>query len=197
MPDGLGARLREVRTRQGLSLRSVAHALGVSPSLVSQIEVGKSQPSVATLYGLASHLGVSLDELVGATERREPDPATHRVITSPVNVQRAAENPVIQMLNGVRWERLASGRAGTVDALLVSYDSGASSSVDGSLMRHSAFEYAYVLEGELTLHLEQEKRVLRAGDSLHFDSTQPHRFVNDGPGVARGVWFVVGRVGGD
>ena len=45
----LGPRLREARTRAGLSLRAAARELGVSPSFVSQMENGKSQPSVATL----------------------------------------------------------------------------------------------------------------------------------------------------
>ena len=65
MPDSLGERLREARLKRGLSLRSVAQALGVSASLISQVEIGKTQPSVATLYALANHLGVSLDELLG------------------------------------------------------------------------------------------------------------------------------------
>lgn len=59
----LGARLREVRLRSGQSLREIARQLGVSPSFVSQLENGKSQPSVATLYSLAQLLDVSIDEL--------------------------------------------------------------------------------------------------------------------------------------
>ncbi|WP_235529120.1 helix-turn-helix domain-containing protein [Phycicoccus sp. Root101] len=75
MPVGrLGARLREERTRAGLSLRGAARELGVSPSFVSQIENGKSQPSVATLYSLARLLNVSIDELF-AVESETPDPA--------------------------------------------------------------------------------------------------------------------------
>lgn len=62
----LGPRLREARTRAGLSLRAAARELGVSPSFVSQMENGKSQPSVATLYSLAQLLGVSVDELFAA-----------------------------------------------------------------------------------------------------------------------------------
>ena len=65
MTEGLGAKLREVRTAKGMSLRSLAQALGVSASLISQVEIGKTQPSVSTLFAMANHLGVSLDELVG------------------------------------------------------------------------------------------------------------------------------------
>jgi transcriptional regulator with XRE-family HTH domain/quercetin dioxygenase-like cupin family protein len=59
----LGPRLKAERLRSGLSLREVARRLGVSPSFVSQMENGKSQPSVATLYSLTQLLGLSIDEL--------------------------------------------------------------------------------------------------------------------------------------
>lgn len=215
MSSTLGARLRDARLSKGLSLRSVASALGVSASLISQVEIGKTQPSVSTLFGLANHLGVSLDQLL-ASDAGDPDevgpavPADHTapptrldaprsddvhhpdVVQRSGAIQRGDQNPVIEMENGVRWERLASS-TGPADALLVTYAPGASSSVEGKLMRHAGFEYAYLLEGELTMHLDFEKFVLRAGDSLHFDSVRPHMFANEGSTIARGIWVIVGR----
>lgn len=65
----LGIRLKRVREKSGMSLREVARQLGVSASFVSQMENGKSQPSVATLYSLAQLLGISIDELFAADDR--------------------------------------------------------------------------------------------------------------------------------
>ena len=48
-PDQIGERLRAARSRRGLSQRKLARLVGVSPSLISQMEAGKVQPSVATL----------------------------------------------------------------------------------------------------------------------------------------------------
>ena len=59
----LGSRLRQARLDADMTLRELARTLGVSPSFVSQLENGKSQPSVATLYSLAQLLGVSIDRL--------------------------------------------------------------------------------------------------------------------------------------
>ncbi|CAN5538101.1 XRE family transcriptional regulator [soil metagenome] len=59
----LGSRLRRVRQASGMSLREVSRQLGVSASWVSQIENGKSQPSVAMLYSISQLLNVSIDEL--------------------------------------------------------------------------------------------------------------------------------------
>lgn len=191
MSENLGTRLREARLRRGLSLRSVAQSLGVSASLISQVEIGKTQPSVSTLYALANHLGVSLDELLGLPQdERRPSPKRW---SPPDVVQRAADNPVIEMENGVRWERLAMPPHSPADSILVTYAPGGSSSVEGRLMRHSGIEYAYLLEGELTLQLDFETFVLRQGDSLQFDSVRPHMYSNHGSTPAKGVWFVSGR----
>jgi transcriptional regulator with XRE-family HTH domain len=186
----IGQRLREARLERGMSLRALAQSVGVSASLLSQVETGKTQPSVSTLYAIVSELGVSLDDLLGVTADggRTPPPAPTRA-----PVQRAADNPVLEMENGVRWERLAIGQDGVADALLVTYAPGASSSVEGRLMRHAGVEYAYVLEGRLTLQLDFDEYELGSGDSLHFDSVRPHLYSNRGDTVARGVWFVVGR----
>ena len=178
-----------------MSLRSIAQAVGVSPSLISQVETGKTQPSVSTLYALVGQLGISLDELMGH-EPWTASPAPDALVQGrpyPPAVQRAADNPALEMENGVRWERLAIGDDGTADAFLATYEPHASSSVEGKLMRHAGIEYGYLIEGELTLQLEFETHVLRAGDSLHFDSARPHLYVNNGEVAARGVWFVVGR----
>lgn len=197
MTADIGARLRAARLEHGFSLRSVAQALGVSASLISQVETGKTQPSVSTLYAMVNHLGVSMDELMGvvptAPAGSPVSPFFGSDSTAGPAVQRATENPVLEMENGVRWERLAVGEGGPADALLVSYEPGASSSIEGKLMRHSGIEYAYILEGTITLRLEFDTHVLGPGDSLQFDSVRPHLYSNEGDVVARGIWFVVGR----
>lgn len=74
--DNLGSRLKDLRLKAGLTLRETARKIGVSPSFVSQIENGKSQPSVATLYTFARLLDVSIDELFDPrSERARPDRA--------------------------------------------------------------------------------------------------------------------------
>lgn len=193
MPEGLGARLREARQRRGLSLRSLANALGVSASLVSQVEMGKTQPSVATLYAMANHLGVSLDGLVGNEVPNDHRAADNGSFSTRGAVQRASDNPVIDMENGVRWERMANSTGGPAESLLVTYQPGACSSAEGKMLRHSGIEYAYLFEGELTLRLEFDTLTLSPGDSLCFDSNRPHMYSNLGVVPARGLWTVVGR----
>lgn len=193
--QSIGERLREARVARQLSLRGVAQQLGVSASLISQVETGKTRPSVATLYALASLLEVSLDELLGLGAVSRPEAVFARAAPSDSVVQRAHENPVIEMENGVRWERLAMQPGGPADAVLVSYAPGASSSVEGKFMQHTGEEYGYVLQGTITLQLEFDTFELEPGDSFHFDSSRPHIVSNRGAVEAKGVWFIVGRRG--
>ena len=76
----MGDRLREARQARGLSLRGLAERLGVSPSLISQVETGRAKPSVSTLYAIVTELGISLDELVYPDARR---PSKAPELTAP------------------------------------------------------------------------------------------------------------------
>ncbi|MFB2582453.1 helix-turn-helix domain-containing protein [Herbiconiux sp. P15] len=231
MTEDIGPRLRAARVAEGLSLRSVATALGLSPSLISQVETGKTQPSVSTLYAIASHLGLSFDDLMsaragaragagavagagagasaGAGAAGGPGPgladaarpaagraprslSEHRAASGDL-VQRGIDNPVLEIENGVRWERLASSHDGFVDPMIVTYRPGASSSIEGRMTQHRGVEYAYLLSGELTVQVDFDTFVFRAGDSLMLDSVRPHLFSNRGDVPAKGIWFVVGR----
>jgi uncharacterized cupin superfamily protein len=108
-------------------------------------------------------------------------------------VQLREDAPTIVMENGVTWERLAVGGFGIVDPLITTYAPGGSSSIEDQMMRHSGIEYGYIVEGELTLKLDFDTYVLRAGDSLCFDSTRPHLYINHTGAITRGLWFVIGR----
>lgn len=196
--------IRSARVRRGLSLRELARRTGVSASLLSQIETGKTDPSVATLYLLVAELNLSLDALldqpaVAAAETAAAPPAVayESSLITPATPSRGASpvvspghRRILHMDSGVIWERLTSGPSMVADALLVTYEVGGSSSSSGNYMRHEGHELAYMLEGELTLQLGFEEYILCAGDSLEFPSTTPHQYVNKGTVPAKGLWFV-------
>ena len=64
----IGGRLRDARRQRGMTVRGLARAVDVSASLISQIETGKSSPSVSTLYAMTSALGVSIEDVFGDPE---------------------------------------------------------------------------------------------------------------------------------
>jgi transcriptional regulator with XRE-family HTH domain len=188
-PDARG-RLRAARTAADLSVRELSRRVGISPSMLSQIENGRSEPSVATLYALVSALGISLDQILGgalASPATVIDPA-HQPASPLVTADNRAR---LVMESGVVWERLTAGSDPLVDALMVTYPPGSSSSTNGGLMSHQGREYGLLLSGRLTVHLGFETYQLEEGGSISFDSSMPHLYLNEGDEPARGVWHVV------
>ncbi len=190
--DGIGARLREERVKAGLSQRELARRLGLSPSLISQLESGLSKPSVGTLYAIVTELDLSLDRVIRGDDYQGPEPGEPDGEAGSPMV-RPGERQVIDLASGVRWEELtASGEEG-IDFLLATYEVGGSSTPDQSLMRHHGREYGYVVTGRLGVQIGFQVFELEPGDSIAFDSTRPHRLYNRGDIPVQAIWFVVGR----
>lgn len=204
----VGARIRQARLRRGTSLRALAREIGVSASLVSQIENGKSQPSVSTLYAITTALGISVESLFDAGEAASASPVAagapgtvlHALAALAADPGRRIgplvtpdEREVLELDSGVVWERLGHVPGPDVDFLLVTYRPGGASSSSGGLMRHTGTEYGYLTSGELVLTLGFDEYTLRSGDAVCFESTTPHRYRNDGDVPAVGVWFVAGQ----
>ena len=209
----MGERLRAARAARGLSLRVLASRLGVSPSLISQIETGRANPSVSTLYAIAAELDVSLDELL-FNDRRPPEvpvPPAEAVAsptpiararrgagllsqTAPEPVQAAATRHQIRLASGVIWDRLTTTSEPGVEFLHVTYEVGGASSPEDAFQRHAGHEWGYVLSGTLQVRIGFEEYVLQAGDAISLNSTIPHRLANIGTVPVEAIWFVIGRV---
>ena len=190
--NGIGARLREERVRSGLSQRELARRLGLSASLISQLESGMSKPSVGTLYSIVTELGVSLDHIIrgeqfDSLQNGRPPTPTDNPLVHP------DDRRSIDLASGVRWEQLTSGTEEGIDFLHAIYEVGGSSTPDESLMRHHGREYGYVMSGTLAIEIGFDEFVLGPGDSIVFDSTRPHRLFNKGDVPVHAIWFVVGR----
>jgi transcriptional regulator with XRE-family HTH domain len=197
--EDIGTRLREERDRVQISQRELARRIGLSASMISQIESGLSKPSVSTLYSIVTELGVSVDDIFSGngaeTSSDHDDGAALDAGAHHGAMVRLEDRHVIDLDSGVRWERLTSHQHEDVDFLHVVYDVGGSSASDEKMMRHPGREYGVVLEGRLGVQLGFEEHALGPGDSIAFDSTQPHRLWNLGDVPVSGIWFVVGREG--
>jgi len=58
-------RLREIRERRGVSLRTLKQASGVAVSSLARFEAGEGDPQLSTLQKLAKALHVTVAELIG------------------------------------------------------------------------------------------------------------------------------------
>lgn len=194
--DGIGRRLRQERVKAGLSQRELARRVGLSASLISQLESGLSKPSVGTLYALVTELDVSIDRLIRGEsfgvededpDRRAPGDAVRSPLLHP------GERQAVDLASGVRWEELKAGAEDGVDFLEAIYEVGGASTPDESLMRHHGREYGYVMSGTLGVRIGFDEYTLSPGDSIAFDSTLPHRLFNKGDVPVHAIWVVVGR----
>jgi transcriptional regulator with XRE-family HTH domain len=207
----LGHRLRVAREQKDIGLRELARRLGVSASLISQIETGKTEPSINTLFTIVSELGLSVNEIVFDPERDVSRPAgapaaraQEGLVSSRTGaldpadapespVQRSTSRTSISLESGVTWQRLTAQPDHNVDFLYLRYPPGSESTPPHSLMRHNGTEYGYILAGRLQVSIGFDTYEIGPGDTIAFDCTQPHRFATAGDETVEAVWFVVGR----
>lgn len=214
-PADIGRQIAALRRGRGMKMVDLSRAAGISPSMISQIERGHALPSVSTLYAIAEALGVTVHDLFAAEGHRAM-PASDSVITQPDEgpaveagttvleqltrhrmnfdwtgpgsigpVVRGGERQFCELAGGVRWERLTPADLPDIDILATEYRPGAASSEH--LYRHHGQEMHLVTEGRLVIELAFQRYELEAGDSITFDSTEPHRYSNPYEETARGV----------
>ena len=186
----VGGRLRAERERLGISLRELARRVGVSPSLVSQIELDRVNPSVSTLYALVTELGLTMSDVFGDTTEQ---PVVRRPRADDGLAERPDTRRVINLASGVRWERLTPHSDRDVEFLYVVYPVGAESCPEDALMTHGGKEYGYVNSGTLGVRVGFEEYELGPGGSIAFDSSSPHRLWTVGGEPVHAIWVVIGR----
>jgi transcriptional regulator with XRE-family HTH domain len=190
-PSYIGLRLRAEREHRGLSVREIARRIGVSPSLISQIERNKVNPSVSTLWAFVRELNLTMGELFDPEET--PESEVTGVVGSVMGPVRASERRVIHLASGVTWERLTAASDPDVEFLRVVYRPGSESCPEDSLLRHTGKEYGFILSGRLGVQIAFNSYDLEPGDAISFDGSLPHRLWAIGDEPAEAIWTVHGR----
>jgi transcriptional regulator with XRE-family HTH domain len=180
--NALGERLRALRQMRGLGIRELARRVGVTASLLSQMERGTVNPSVFTLFRLAESLETTTDYFFGNRSTNEP-------VSSPL--VRRHERARIDLAGGISWERLTPTDEHDFEFMTCVYPPGAVS--DSEMQRHPGRDYGILLEGELDIEVGFTVHHLEPGDSIAFDASLPHRLTNPGQVPARTVWVVLER----
>jgi transcriptional regulator with XRE-family HTH domain len=180
--DSIGERLRSLRQARGLGVRELARRVGVTPSLLSQMERGSVNPSVVTLFGLAEALETTTDSFF----REE-----HEVATPPDPVVRRDERARIMLSDGICWERLTPTDEHDFEFMHCVYPPGATSAAE--MQHHPGRDYGILLEGELEIDVGFATYHLEPGDSIAFDASLPHRLTNRGTVPAHTIWVVLER----
>lgn len=184
-----GDHIRNVRKRLGLTLSDVGARTGLAVSTLSKLEKGHVSLSYDKLALLSKGLGVDMAELLAEAPGRANVPEA--VASGRRVVQRAGEGQAVdtqsyrqtylatELLNKRFTPLIAEMHARTLEEFKAEF---------GDLIRHPGEEFAYVLEGEIAFHSEHYAPVLlKAGDSIFFDSGMGHAYLKAADGPCRVV----------
>jgi transcriptional regulator with XRE-family HTH domain len=175
-----GEILRNVRERRGITLKKVAMEVGVSESLISQIERNKVSPSVDTLISIANVLEIDLEYLFRDYKRKKNATIVH------------PEQRITRTFQGVTYEHLTVVSDPTdehsMEALLLTLEAGGTR---GDMeYGHRGKELGVILDGSGTLTYGNNVYTIKVGDCVSFDSDIPHKLENNGTSALRAVWII-------
>jgi len=173
----LARQLRRTRERLGLTLAQVAARTGLSVSMLSKVENGKTQLTYDKILQLARGLSIDVSELFSES--------SGRMLPGCRVVNRAAD---AQFVSTPNYEYCLLSSELSRKRLIPIYAVNKARSLDefDQLISHAGEEFAYVIEGTVEFHSEAYGPVrLNAGDSIHFDSSMGHAYVSVGEVPAR------------
>jgi XRE family transcriptional regulator, regulator of sulfur utilization len=151
----LGPRLRAARRAQKLSVRALAQRSGFSASFLSQVELGQSSPSLASLQRICDALDLDLPDLLRDPKKKRTNPVVRRTERESVRSEwsKASADSL-----------LPDGGDDRLSVLLLTIDPAGRT---GTLpMRRGVREFAHCIKGRVVLTLGTEKHELLAGDSV-------------------------------
>jgi len=177
----LGEKARKLRQERRLTLQELAELTGLSKPLLSQIENDQVTPPIATLLKIAKGLKVGIHFFFEEEGDRQKFVLT-RGGSGPASKRRTGSDVV----QGYLYRPLAPGiRHKQIEPFLVAFEETAWD--DSRFYSHEGVEFIYLLEGELEFHYGQEIMTLQPGDSIYYDSSEPHGYVSIGSQQAKAV----------
>lgn len=179
----LGARVKELRIRRGISQTELARLIGVTPSNISQVESSQIYPSVPALLKIAETLGVDMSSFFQESEKKServvfpaseasdmqfPDLPKDSILVQrlfPIDIDGKAEPYLIEILP--------------------------EKSLPSHFFFHKGSEMGYVLSGNIQMKLGRAEHRLSAGDTVYLEKENPSRWKNEAAEPARLLWIKI------
>src|SRR6478609_3311625 len=151
----LARNLKAIREKEKLSLEKVSQLSGVSKTMIGQIERGESSPTLTTIWKIANGLKISFTSLIN-----NPQPDTKVVLKSEIQVLSEDEGkyrlyPYFPFEDNRRFE-------------VYSVEIEKDGFLKSSSHREGTEEFLTIFEGELTVSINNNEYVVKAGDSIRF-----------------------------
>jgi len=179
----LGLRLKDVRTKRGLSQTELAKLVGVTPSTISQIESNLIYPSLPALVKMADVLNVEVSSFF----QSRPDTAKRLVFSS----SEAAEVKFPDMPEGSIFAKILTPVDFDPQAEPYLIEIYPNTKLPSHFFIHKGEEIGYLLSGRLQITIDKAVHKVRSGDVVYLTSEMPTQWLNPGPSVAKLLWFKV------
>ncbi len=177
----LGARIRNIRQKQGLSQKQVAELTGVTPSTISQVEKNLIYPSLPGLFRLADSLSVD----VGAFFKESSN--DRGALVYPANGRAPIATPKFSMEFAELEHLLPPEHSLPAEAVLVRVQPG--KKLAGHFFANKGKELGFLLKGRLELTAGGRTQTLSAGDTIYLPLDTPDRWRNPTKEAAELLWL--------
>lgn len=199
----LGEKIRDIRKTRKMTITQLANSTGLTPSMISQVERSIISPSIETLKKIGNTLEIPLSLLFEDMDHFTPAPTVPLInqMTGmelflsqlpPLNlnghspVVHEGHRKVLSPGKGIRFYLLNPNLTGPIEFIYNEYDPGSTTGPD--LYTHPGCECGLILSGELEIQIKDDVYLLKAGDSITFNSTDPHSKRNIGDVMCTCVW---------
>ena len=179
----VGQKIKEIRSKRGISQSELAKLVGVTSSTISQVESNSIYPSLPALVKMAEVLSVQVSSFFGAEPVSSPKVVFSPSDSIPVRLADVPSDAVsARVLTPVDFQAKC-------ELNLIEIQPG--KKLSHHFFAHKGEELGYVLSGRLQMSLGNAVHELKTGDALYLSSEIPSQWVNPGPGVARVLWMSV------
>jgi transcriptional regulator with XRE-family HTH domain len=178
--ERVGREIRQLRKARDTTITELSAATGLSPGYLSQVERGKSNPSVKALHSISRALGVTISWFFPPAN--EDDDGLHDIVV------RAENRRTLHFASNISDELLSPNLGGQIELLRCIFGPRSESGPDP--YSHRGEEAGIVISGTLHLWVGDKHIVLEEGDSFAFKSEQPHRYANPTDTETVVIWSI-------
>ena len=169
----IGVKIKQLRLQRGLTQEELAARTELTKGFISQLERDLTSPSIATLMDILAALGT---DVAGFFRESQEEPVVY-----------SADDMFVKEENDgytIRW-LVTNAQKNALEPILVTIPAGVSGAEDDP---HEGEEFGYVLSGNVTLVVGDNKYRVKKGGSFYFRPTRVHYLVNNSRSDASVLW---------
>ena len=175
--DALANNLQKIREERNLSLDKLSEMTGVSKSMLRQIEIGQSNPTIATIWKIANGLRIPFSALL----KEQTQDVTLRSFKSDDPLKGETEGYRLYPLLSFTPER-------PFETYYVEMEPG--TSLDAEPHQGNAEEHVFVLGGKIKIFVEENSYILTREQYLSFQADCVHRYQNVGEDTVLAIMLI-------